>query len=290
MPLHNLLARLGCRFCPLALLALYLIAPAGSAEPPVGLEIFPSTITIQAGAEAQFAALAHSSQGTAYTPQNLIWQATGGKINQTGAYRAGNLPGEFSVTVAHGAYRSTAHVFVTPSQSPLARIQVEPPSAALSVGQRLQFHAKGFAADGQMQAFVPTWRTGAGARITADGHFTASAPGRYTVTASNVDSSAFGVATVIVRGTPPQVARLEIKPASARVLVNQLTRFTVTAYDRAGGPLPVTPLWSASGGRIDRTGLYRAGTNPGYFRVRVTDRRTNLSATAIVQVLSDAGR
>jgi lysophospholipase L1-like esterase len=48
-------------------------------------------------------------------------------------------------------------------------------------------------------------------------------------------------------------------------------QFSVQGLDQFGGPIETDPVWTATGGAIDDSGLYTAGTTAGHFTVTATD-------------------
>lgn len=78
---------------------------------PPSIRITPGSATVATGALQQFTAAVPGTLN-----QNVIWIATGGTINATGLYRAGNQPGTFRViatSVAFPGQRDTAVVTIT---------------------------------------------------------------------------------------------------------------------------------------------------------------------------------
>ena len=73
---------------------------------PVELQsitVAPTSVTLASGAEQQFAATAHFSDGGT-SAGTVTWTATGGTISSAGNYTAGTTPGEYRViATAQGA-------------------------------------------------------------------------------------------------------------------------------------------------------------------------------------------
>lgn len=69
---------------------------------------------------------------------------------------------------------------------------------------------------------------------------------------------------------PPRLARLEIAPSSATVLVGKQHQFQVDCYDQYGQPFDAGKHeWKAAGGTITNTGLFTAGAAAGAAEVSV---------------------
>src|SRR5207248_6888658 len=127
--------------------------------------VSPSTATVNEGATQQFTATASSS---------VTWTATGGTIDSTGLYTAGNTAGTFSVT-ATDTSGNQGHATVT-VQSPVV---ISPSSASVQTGATQQFSAN----------VAVTWSASCGT-ISSSGLYTApSTAGNCTVTGTATDGS-----------------------------------------------------------------------------------------------------
>ncbi|HWH02804.1 MAG TPA: OmpA family protein [Gemmatimonadales bacterium] len=83
-------------------------------------------------------------------------------------------------------------------------------------------------------------------------------------------------------GYTAKLATITIAP-DARVSANGTHQFTADGRDERGAPFLFTPVWSASsGGTIDSSGLYTAGTAPGTNTVTATDGDVSGSASVVV--------
>lgn len=85
---------------------------------------------------------------------------------------------------------------------------------------------------------------------------------------------------------PPRLARVDVKPERARVKPGEKIAFAVQCFDQHGGSYPCPPVsWSASGGSVDRKGMYVAESDVGYYTV--TAKVENLESTAEVEVVRE---
>jgi hypothetical protein len=81
---------------------------------------------------------------------------------------------------------------------------------------------------------------------------------------------------------PPRLARIEIRPASGCIPLNQTLAFTLLGYDQHDRPFSCPAIdWSATGGRISPEGLFSA-ESIGTYTVRA--RVDQQEATAAVEV------
>jgi hypothetical protein len=163
----------------------------------------------------------------------------------------------------------------------LAKIEVEPASATITVDQTMQFTARGLDLNGSPMPIRPVW-TASGGAVDQAGLFTPSAAGAFTVTASW--GAVSGSANVAV--TPGALASLELSPASASITERETAKFSAAGKDSKGNAVPVAPQWSASGGSIDSSGLFTPDS-PGTFTVTASDSGVSASATVLVTDIDD---
>jgi hypothetical protein len=69
---------------------------------------------------------------------------------------------------------------------------------------------------------------------------------------------------------PPVFTKIAISPDSSMIGMKKTQQFTATGKDQYGDDFILTEkiLWSATGGTIDTSGLYKAGVKTGYFTVK----------------------
>jgi Bacterial Ig-like domain (group 2)/Right handed beta helix region len=82
-------------------------------------------------------------------------------------------------------------------------------------------------------------------------------------------------------------AKVSVTPETSTLRIGATQAFNVSTANADGTTLKSSMTWSASGGHIDTTGRYTAGTHPGRFAVIVTIP-SGLSDTAIVVVTETA--
>ncbi|MFQ6115906.1 MAG: T9SS type A sorting domain-containing protein [bacterium] len=70
----------------------------------------------------------------------------------------------------------------------------------------------------------------------------------------------------------PSLAWIDVSPDSVVLAPGQTQQFTAQGYDSIGYAVQVFPLWSATGGVTDETGLYTAGSDTGTYWVTVADQ------------------
>ncbi len=165
----------------------------------------------------------------------------------------------------------------------LVSIVLSPNTVQLRGGQTQLFNAQGYDSSGQAMNFNVSW-SASGGEITNDGFFTAgSDTGTFIIIAADPVTDIQGTATVKIF---PMLSRISISPDSAMIKPNQTQQFTAAGYDSVGSEVAVFALWEATGGTIDQTGLFTAGSDTGYFQVTAEDTLSRIYQTAVVHIKS----
>jgi nitrous oxidase accessory protein NosD len=82
----------------------------------------------------------------------------------------------------------------------------------------------------------------------------------------------------------PRLDKWFIVPDSIDIAVNGDARFTTLGLDQLGRIMQRRTLWSCTGGTIDSTNMYTAGTQTGMHSVTATDSATGMTAAAKVWI------
>jgi hypothetical protein len=124
---------------------------------------------------------------------------------------------------------------------------------------------------------------GAG-RISANGVFQAEEKGTATVTARVPRTDAKATAEVTVTEAVTAVAHLEVRPRRVLLRPGNIARFQAVGYGLDMRRVPCTVVWSATGGDINRRGVYIPGDQPGKYQVTARIPGAGIQATAAVQI------
>ena len=247
------------------------------------VSISPSSTTLQPNGTRQFSVSGTWSDGSTAAPV-VSWSASGGTVTNGGLYVAGSAPGTFSVIARHlgGERADTAQVIIV-SPPELIALAVNPDSAVLSPGATAQFTVLGTYSNGGTGTPSVAW-SATGGVVSSSGLYTAgSTPGTFRIVAS-----AGGLADTsrVVLGTGASVTGFTISPDAVTLSPGATQQFQASAVWSDGLDRPVGVVWTATGGRIDVSGLYSAGTLAGTFMVVAScscgavDTATVLAATA----------
>jgi hypothetical protein len=262
----------------------------GGLEPPptevLAVHVFPDSVDLQPDQFVDFAAIA-DLPGGGNSAVSVRWDADGGNITTAGRYTAGGTSGVYHVHATHGNGKAdTATVIITnPSPPPptLTGIVVTPSSAALLPSGTQQFSAAGRLSDGSSSAVSVNWSATGGA-ISGTGLFTApSTAGTFQVIATQQGGSLSDTSTVTVTVPPPTLVGVSLTPASASLEFGQTRQFTAVGLLSDGSSTSIAITWTATGGTVNSSGLYTAGSAAGSFRV-IAQSANGLADTSAVTV------
>ncbi len=162
----------------------------------------------------------------------------------------------------------------------LASITVTPTPVTLAPGVTQQYTAEGIDIYGNAVAISPNWSVAAGGgSIDNAGLFTAgTVAGTYASTVTASVGSVAGTASVTV--TAAALSSMTVTPNPKGLAINGTQQFAAVGRDAYGNTVSITPTWSvvASGGAINSSGLFTAGTVAGTFANTVKACSTALCA------------
>jgi len=174
-------------------------------------------------------------------------------------------------------------------------VTIDPPTAALTQGDSRTFTASAVGErSGQRCSGSVTFRSTDNA-ITPRGMYVARTPGEATVSAEyrrRGERSTASARVTVNPPTPPPVVparpcvnSIEIRPDTATVLRGEMVQFSVSARTCVGSDTTVSVTYT--GGNVDQSGRFPAGTDTGVVQVTATatiGRRT-LTDTANIRVV-----
>ena len=160
-----------------------------------------------------------------------------------------------------------------PSQAPSAALVVIPQTVTIETNQTVSFAARDrFRRD---VAGTVQWAV-SGGRISHDGAFTSSEPGTFMLVGriQGVREQFPRAGTARVRVVPAQtkLATIRVSPENVRLPPGGEQAFEVSGYLPFRGiygtfGVPIGVTWTATGGRVDASGLFTAGDKAGTFKV-----------------------
>ncbi len=291
------LARLRSRGLPL-LSAVALLAGCAAGEPTSnnGVDVIdeggpvvlnPRSVVLEGSQSVVFRAYDSPLPGSAEVT-SIEWTASGGSIGSDGSFSAAET-GEFKVI---GKRRRTGNphdrpdtsvVIVVPPQPSLEALLVTPASATVGAGLQQLFTAVGRLTDGALVSVGATW-SATGGTIDAGGLYTAgNAGGTYQVTATHSTSGKTATATVTIPAAT--LTSVKLTPSSVEIPVYTSVQFSVVGTLSDGSTATVPVVYTATGGTISYSGLYKAGSSTGTYRVIATGAGSTRADTTTVTII-----
>ena len=165
---------------------------------------------------------------------------------------------------------------------------ITPQDITVPVGSVVIFAAPDQTVEGTPVTGPVEWTVagGQGGTITTMGVFQASGTGDYTVNGKR--SGKTGRSKVTVTSSPATLTSVTVAPNAVTLQPGATFTFAVSGLMSDGSTVPVTGTWTATGGTIDSTGAYHAGSTAGQFRVIVTQQGGTRADTAAVTISAAA--
>lgn len=166
----------------------------------------------------------------------------------------------------------------TVSPSEVVRIAVIPPTVTMLPSTDTTFFAFGITNKGDTGQVAATWSASAGSISTSGRYSAPSSPGTnfvYATVGTLKDS-----ATVTVSTSP--VVKIFVFPKLATVQVNDTLTFVAHGINSLSDTVPVSVLWSATGGSISLNGLWTAPSSAGTVMIHATNGALSDSAKVTV--------
>jgi hypothetical protein len=272
------------RLASIALLASVVVTLGAQEKPPAGpppqrVDVTPMAAEAIAGSTMSFTASGFDQAGTRIDAKPSAWFAT--PFDSAMADQQGNVtffkPGVFSVGALINGKVGFAKVTVT--RQPVARVEIDAPKAAMSIGAGAKLRATAIAPDGEPVSDVEyVWRSESPgvASVDAAGLVTGLGPGTATIRASTEGASA----TTTIRVGAGRVQRLAIQPAATSVRTGDVVRFSAAVTGAADAGV----RWSISGegASIDADGVFVA-EQPGSYVITAASADRAAAASVVVK-------
>ena len=256
------------------------------------LTVSPPTASVAVKGTKTYIASGKDACGNAValspSPTWSVSSTAAGTISQAGLFTAGCTPGGYSgvIKAASGSLSGSAGVTVTIGT--LANLTLTPKNPTIKSGAKVTFTAQGSDSCGNALTAAVGWAViNGGGAITTAGIFTAGlSAGTFLNTVQASAGSVKATTSVTVTGGA-QVAKVVVTPSTSSVAVGKKATYTAVAYDAANNALSATFAWAASsGGTMDQTGSFTAGTTAGTFSNVITATAGGVSGQASVTVLA----
>jgi hypothetical protein len=251
------------------------------------LTMTPASVTLTSGATQQFTVAALWSDGSTTIPA-VTFTATGGTVIPNGQYTAGSTPGNYRVIVSSNGRADTSTVTITAPAPTLTGLTLTPASVSLNTSATQQFSVAAQWSDGSTTLPSLTY-SATGGTITAGGQYTAGTTGgtyRVIVTGGGrADTS-----DVTLTSPTATVTSISITPASVSINTGTTQQFSATATMSDGSNVSNPTLtWTATGGTINGSRLYTAGSSAGSFRVIATSANGRADTSSVTLTTAPTG-
>ena len=258
--------------------------------------IQPDILTLSVAAQDQFTVSAFDRFGNLISGLSTrLWSdEIAGKVDDSGAFKAGTQPGVYeagvTVEVTQGTVTKTASAGVTVAPGPLAKVLLHPEAVELNIGESHEFTARAVDAyDNPLPNARLTWQVAETiGTISEEGVLTAgTVAGTYKngVTAALLSIEA--TASVTIVPDPP----VEVKIPAILVSAGESVNLEALVINQHGNPVQASEVvWSvqdANAGSITGPSLFIAGELARTYQdaIRANVRSVELGATVSVTVL-----
>jgi uncharacterized protein YjdB len=247
--------------------------------------VTPPTATMPVGATLNLAATTLDGSGNTLTGRTVTWSSAATSIASVTGSGVVTGTGAGTTTITATSEGIPGTMSVTVQLVPVATVTVTPVTAGLLVGGTQQYAATTRDANGNVltgRAIV--WGSGntAVATVNTTGLAMGVALGTTTITATSEGQT--GTSNLTVSLAPPTLVRVILTPDTAIVNTGAQRQFTAQGRMSDSTTVPISATFSATGGSVNSTGLYTAGTTTGTtFRVIASSGgRADTSQVSIV--------
>jgi uncharacterized protein YjdB len=223
----------------------------GSTPTVTSIQVSPGSMAIGVGANQQFKAMGHLSDGTSQDMTGTVqWGSSDSSIASISAtgIATGSAAGSVTITAQSGSMQSTATLTVSAAAANLTSISISPAASSIPVNTSQQFTATGNYSDGSSADLtnLVTWSSSSTsvATITAGGLASAAAAGSTNISASFSGVSQSTTLTV----TAPTVVSIAVTPVGLTlgIGINQQFVATATYSDGSSSDLSSGVTWTSS--------------------------------------------
>jgi len=231
----------------------------------VAVLVDPAPVSITEGDTQEFTAVGYYDDGSVQS-EKVDWSTTGGLIDTAGVYVADTPAGDYDI-VARARRDQTiglARIKVTRRETSTA-FDISPSPVSLTPGQSVTFSGVITWDDGSQSSPAIAW-TATGGSISSLGRYVAgSVAGNFRVIGKVVGGKRADTVQVTIQA--PAIASVSVTPVAATLAPGGSVRFQASGLDVLGNVRSVSVNWSATGGTINSTGSYTAGSTAGTYRV-----------------------
>jgi hypothetical protein len=165
-------------------------------------------------------------------------------------------------------------------------VDILPDSLTVETDQLVRFAAYARRAVGDSTTLAAVDWAASGGSITSTGLFSAAAPGTYKIYGRRRHGSRVPADSSVVTVVPPPASLVQVvvTPDTATVAIGVTRAFSAIGKLSDSSTAPLGVSWTATGGTVDPSGVYTAGTVAGVYRVIATNTAGTLADTAVVTI------
>ena len=247
--------------------------------PPINLEISAEIASLAVREIVNFVGLTRDEFGNV-VPSSFAWSTDGaaGSIDENGVFTAGTEAGEFpdavavSVPTKSGELVASASITVVPG--PVAKVEIDPPSVILEIGDTQSFVFKAFDAfDNETTPATTAWTVPPEVgTIDSEGTFTGGIKaGEFagTIRFEAIEGTTSVSASADVEILPDTLDSVDIVPSDTVVGRLAAQQFSAKGSDKFGNIIPdLEFIWKSTRGAVTDSGFFISGMTLGPMRLR----------------------
>ncbi len=237
------------------------------------------------GATQQLTAQGKMSDGSTAAVA-VTWSATGGTVSTSGLYKAGTTAGSYRVIAVQQGGTKADTSAITVTKTALSSVVLTPATATVAAGATQQLTAQGKMSDGSTGAVAVTWSATGGTVSTSGLYKAGTTAGSYRVIAVQQGGTKADTSAITV--TKTALSSVVLTPATATVAAGATQQFTAQGKLSDGSTGAVTVTYAATGGTVSTSGLYKAGTTAGTYRVIAVQQGGTKADTSAITVTATA--
>lgn len=219
------------------------------------IQVSPNSMSIGMGAQQQFHATAHLSDGSSQdVTSSAQWSSSDSNIANVsaGGVATGSASGTVTIKAQSGSLSSNATLTITAAAANLVSIAISPAASSMPVNTSQQFTATGSYSDGSSADITSlvTWsssNTGK-ATVSATGMVSATAAGSTNISADFAGVSQSTSLTI----TAPTIVSIAVTPVGQTLGIGISQQYTATATysDGSSADLSNGVTWSSSANSV----------------------------------------
>ena len=257
------------------------------------LEVLPKSITLQPGESAQFSANAYDANNNKIAV-DIEWVATGGTIDRTGLYTAHNAMGNYSVKAVYKKQSLEVSSRVVVAANNEYTLHVSPVEPRVKPGEKVNFQVTLRKSNKEIWSWPWEYTFVASEGEMNDTVYTApQKPGAYNIEIRHPKAVTNVIVIVATGKQNSRIKEIQVNRESLTLQAYSKYTFVANAIAEDGSVQQISLLWRTNGGRVDASGTFTAGGQPGNYTIEVSEPISGVTKTielTIIEKKADAYR